>query len=363
MSEKAKIMIGIPYNQGMQAKAVLSVTNLATFLNRLGHAIDINYQEGTLLSSQRNALARTAYNEGYNLLCIDSDMEFQPSDALQILEVDAPVVAGLCYARRHPHKPLVFSEDLTDSDSAFKSYPFGEIPDKPFKCAGIGTGIMHIKHKTLQRLWENENAVGRPFNFWTTKDQDQLGEDLSFCHRCNLLGIDIYCIPTVNIGHLGLSSINRSDHIMAIQRDHHYCNDVPGNLTLGEMNWLYNKAKEINDAYLIVTKDEGIHPLKQYDGYDKVKRTLADSKIDFIPIWNIKTKNIIKKDMVFVHSDNIDFEKIFNKFKPNKIICGNGYTSNFKVHQAVNEVFGVENIKTFESIWYIENPEALNESS
>jgi hypothetical protein len=150
---------------------------------------------------------------------------------------------------------------------------------------------------------------------------------------------------------------------MAIQRDHHYCNDVPGNLTLGEMNWLYNKAKEINDAYLIVTKDEGIHPLKQYDGYDKVKRTLADSKIDFIPIWNIKTKNIIKKDMVFVHSDNIDFEKIFNKFKPNKIICGNGYTSNFKVHQAVNEVFGVENIKTFESIWYIENPEALNESS
>lgn len=213
-------MLGIPFHTPMEARFHLSLTELSHFLINSGTEIDINYSEGTLLSGQRNRLMSNALDDGYDLLMIDSDMVFKPSDALSIINTvkyDQAIVGGLCFARRFPFKPVVFHTDKTDTDCAFVGIRLQDIPNDYFRCAGIGTGIIYIPYEIIKKFHDNGDAVGWPFNIWTTNDGDQMGEDLSFCHRCTLLDIHIYCQPNVNIGHLTSIAINRQSHLSALE--------------------------------------------------------------------------------------------------------------------------------------------------
>ena len=40
---------------------------------------------------------------------------------------------------------------------------------------------------------------------------DQLGEDLAFCKKADELGIEIWCEPTVRVGHIGHITIYPED--------------------------------------------------------------------------------------------------------------------------------------------------------
>jgi hypothetical protein len=211
------LMIGIPYNTEMDAKFHLSLTNLGHMLSSMGTNVDINYAEGTILSTQRNSLLRAAMERKSNLLMIDADMTFEPSDALAVMNTPGDITGGLCFGRRFPFKPMVFYENVVETEFAFKGMKFKDIPDRSFEVAGIGTGLIYIKHSIIDKLFNLANQYGQPFNHWAMGNGHELGEDLSFCHRCNLYGIPIMCQPNVDIGHITKITITRKSHLEALR--------------------------------------------------------------------------------------------------------------------------------------------------
>jgi len=387
-----KIMIGIPVYHGMDAQFQLSVTNLAWTLTQRGYTVDINYHEGTIVSSQRNKLAKDAKDGDYDLFFIDSDMVFSPPDAVRIIECDkAPVVAGLYFTRRPPHLPLVFKEDLTDTEGVFRSYQIDDIPADPFLCAGTAVGAAVIRRDVLCHLLGpvRVKKFGLPFNFWNLSNGDQLGEDLSFCHRLNLEKIEMACMPDVDLGHIGKNIIRRADHLMTLQRDYHYCNDIAGWMTAREQNWLYDKAKQMQSVVEIgswkgksthalccgcpgmvtavdhfkgsAKEREGAHKeAAEHDVYAEFKANTACFKnLAVLKMSSSKASfEVGNADMVFIDGGH-EYEEVLADIKAwlpktKKLICGHDYTNFEGVHRAVNEYFGTDGVKLFDSIWFKE---------
>jgi hypothetical protein len=113
--------------------------------------------------------------------------------------------------------------------------------------AGIGTGFMLINTKVLKHMWEDEVAekLGHPFNVWQTKKGNQVGEDLSFCHRATLCGFEIWADPVLRLGHQHSITVWSDLVHEDLCRGMHYCNDIPGWMFVDELNWLYQRAKTV----------------------------------------------------------------------------------------------------------------------
>jgi hypothetical protein len=382
-------MIGIPFNHGMDAQFHLSVTNLGHHLSTHGWDVDINYAEGSLLSTQRNRLAKAAIARGHDLLFIDSDITFTVPAALKIISSPYGIVGGLYYARRSPYHPLVFKEDLTEEQNVFRSLPYKDLPEGPFLCKGLGTGFLRIKHDTLKYLdshWAERQD--RLFNFMPLPNGDQYGEDLSFFRRCNLTGIDVWCDPTVDIGHLGTQVVNKQTHVFHTSKDWHYCNDFEGWMTVRELNWLYEEAKKVStiaevgswkgrSTHALLSGCPGtVYAVDTWEGSESERQgphkeaTERDVFEDFmrncgkfsnlVPI-RAKSLDAAKElknvDMVFIDAshDGKDVLADISAWEPKAevLVCGHDYTGWPGVQWAVNECFGVNKIETYDSIWFV----------
>lgn len=380
-------MFGVPFNREMPAQFVISVTAAAYHCSQHGILTDINYSEGTLLSTQRNRISKQALDNGFDLLFVDNDMVFKPEDVQAVLDVGGNVVGGLYYAKRPPYKPLVFNQDLVEEKNCFGGLPQSAIPDGPFMAKGLATGFLYISNDALKKIWDHADTLGRPFNFWQMPNGDELGEDLSFCHRCNLLNIEMYCQPNVNLGHLGYHAVTRQTHLMEIQKDYHYCNDIEGWMTVQEQGWLYNMAKQMNliaeigswkgksthallsgcpgRVYAIdhfngsTAEIEGPHKEATYgDVYKEFKRNVGKfSNLETIHMASADAAKVLNFnfDMVFIDGGHTcqevkaDIETWLPKTK--KLICGHDYTWE-SVRKAVVECLG--EVKICNSIWYKE---------
>ena len=214
---KKSIMIGIPVNRWLSPKFSISLAKIVDYLRINDWTIDINYDNGSILSSQRNKIMQSAHKNEMHLLFVDSDMVFE-ADALATLlnYYDyGDMLGGLCFMRRPPFKPVVFSEDLVDEEGVFRGYKFSDIPVYPFSCAGVGCAFLFIKYKIIDKILEQYKW---PFNHLEIKTGDVLGEDLSFMHRCNLMNLNIVCVPNVDINHISERIIGRFDHVAAIEK-------------------------------------------------------------------------------------------------------------------------------------------------
>lgn len=382
-----KLMIGIPFNSGMGAAFHLSVTNLAHHLSCNGWDVDINYAEGSLLSAQRNNITTAATKGGYDLLFIDSDMAFTVPAAMKIISSNHDVIGGLYHARRPPYHPLVFGEDLTDTKFVFRSMFYQDIPKEPFMCKGLGTGFLLIRHPALLEIkaYCDENK-DRPFNFIQLENGDQYGEDLSFFRRCNLAGIDVWCEPGVDIGHVATQVVTRETHMLHVGKHSHYCNDFDGWMTVRELNWLYNEAKTMGSIIEVGSwKGRSTHALLSacsgivtaVDTWQgsageaaHTKATERDIYEDFLKnCGKFKNLNPVRMksveaamvlpdvDMIFIDASH-EYHEVLDDIrawdsKATRMICGHDYTGWPGVQKAVNEYYGVENISISDSIWYV----------
>lgn len=410
MTDKKKIMIGIPFHKVLtEPKFQLGITNLAFYLVQNGYLVDINYKEGTVISSQRNALVDDAVAGGYDLLQLDTDMEFSPPDIVKIIECDlAPVVGGLYFANRKPHQPLVFKENLVDTDeTCFRSYKMIDIPEEPFLCVGVAIGVSVIRLEVMQHLTKTETIqkLGRPFNYWQLPNGRELGEDLSFVHRCNIEDIQMACVPNVRIGHIGKRVIHESDHLFAIGEDYHYCNTIPGWMNVREQNWLFKHAKKMDSVIEIGSwKGKSTHALccgcatgkvtaidhfvgtedpVQLPYREKLYRGAFKEVEDGVDIYEIFKKNTacfnnlevikmssmdayamhgheLEADMIFIDGGH-NYEEVMedlNAWEPRakKLICGHDYSPGFvRVVQAVDNYFkGKAKVEKYETIWSVD---------
>jgi len=197
------------------------------------------------------------------------------------------------------------------------------------------------------------------------------------------------CVPDVDLGHISTRIITRQEHLMAIQRDYHYCNDIEGWMNVREMNWLHDKAKEMKSIVEIGSwKGKSTHALccgcpgtvtavdhfegsvQEREGAHKeaeVKDIYQEFKANTACFRNLNTLRMgslevaeewDESDMVFIDGGH-SYEEVKADIKAwlpktKKLICGHDYTNFVGVQQAVNEIFGMDGVKIFESIWFKE---------
>ena len=181
-----KIAIGIPTNRGLKAKTAQSLLELTA---HGGHEFCFVFAtEGYTVAENRNYIAVQALNQGCDwLLFVDDDMVFPP-DTLGCLLAHGKRIIGVASNSRI--LPLKHTVELPDG--------IAELPNELFQTKAVGCGVMLVDmavFKEIERPW---------FGFKTfPTGQIARGEDAWFCDLAREKGIEIWCDPTIKIGHIG----------------------------------------------------------------------------------------------------------------------------------------------------------------
>lgn len=171
-----------------------------------GDNVSVLFKPNSLVYDSRNLISLTAIENHFDrVMWFDSDMMFQP-DTLQTLHDDmdnigCDMVTGLYVKRYSPVEPVLYSvieEPVRDETgrlvkniTPYSNYARNSV----FPVAGCGFGCVLTSVKLLKEVWDKFGPAFNPFP-WA-------GEDISFCHRVNLLGHQIWCDSTVSCGHIG----------------------------------------------------------------------------------------------------------------------------------------------------------------
>jgi GT2 family glycosyltransferase len=203
-------MIAIPCLNDVPTKFMMSLIALQQY--KIG-GVDINVVvvEDSMTYTARTQLASMALQDQYDfILWIDSDMVFPRDMLYRMLMAGKETVTGLYFQRRGNHKPVIYKrcEVLTDHSEddrlaiteVYEDYPTEGL----FKVAACGFGAVLMHTEAIRRVArENNGCVFDPL--------PGLGEDLSFCDRYAKTGGEIWCDPTIKLGHVGRTIFTEED--------------------------------------------------------------------------------------------------------------------------------------------------------
>lgn len=201
-----KILIAVPCMDTVYTEFMRSLIEMRTFCET-----KIEIQKSSLIYDSRNILAQKAVEGGFNrLLWLDSDMVFGP-DLLERLSADldegCEVVSGLCFKRKNPIYPVIYSEmGYTKEDNILTPYAniIKEIPSEITEVKGVGLAATIMNVDVVERVFRK---FGQPFT-----PQPGFGEDLSFCIKCEDIGIKIHCDPDVKVGHIAQTIVTEETY-------------------------------------------------------------------------------------------------------------------------------------------------------
>lgn len=198
----SKILIAIPCMDQVPAPFAQS---LAMIRKPDGDDVACSFQMGSLIYTSRNNLALQAFQvEADYMFWLDSDMVFQ-QDLLvdmkrEMDEKGLDFLTGLYFRRTPPFTPVLFDQLEIDEEGACTWTDYKDVPEGLFKVGGCGFGAVLIKTDVLFEVQSKYNGMFNPIA--------NMGEDLSFCWRARQCGYDIWCDPSMVIGHVGYTVIN-----------------------------------------------------------------------------------------------------------------------------------------------------------
>jgi len=217
MNSKSRqsVLIGVPFSRGsLEPEFMLSLINNIFDLTKNGIDGSINTQESSLISSSRNSIAGKCDSD--YLMFIDTDMVFPKDGVRRLIKANKDIIGGLYFKKGDGNKPVIANIDPETN----KFVEFFEVSDEMFQCDTIGTGFMLIKKKVLDAFTEEfVRANGKPFNFGKIPgtDADEESEDWAFCRRAKKLGFEVWCDPTIRIGHVGKYIYGKEDFIANLE--------------------------------------------------------------------------------------------------------------------------------------------------
>lgn len=187
-----KIAVGIPTIGAMSAKTTKSLMEM---MNLPYEFIPI-FQYGAYVSVNREHIVEAARKvKADYLLFIDHDMKFYNVTIDLLIKHNKDIVAALYNYRFQPITPMV---KMFGHNGGVILAKTKDIPDEPFKVAGIGMGCCLIKMSVFDKL-------GTPY-FPMKYDEKGFvirSEDIGFCEKARDAGYDIWCDPTLSVGHVG----------------------------------------------------------------------------------------------------------------------------------------------------------------
>lgn len=199
----SKIMIAIPCMDQVPTPFALS---LAMIRKPEDDDFACATRMGSLVYNSRNDLAMQAIQTGFDwVFWLDSDMVFQQDILVRMLEVarekDLDFLSGLYFRRTVPYTPVAFDHLEVNENGDCEWSEFEELPQSLFEVGGCGFGGVLVKTEVLAKVQEKFGNMFFPIA--------QMGEDLSFCWRARQCGYKVWMDPTIVLGHVGYSVINR----------------------------------------------------------------------------------------------------------------------------------------------------------
>ena len=153
------------------------------------HKVVLYTSSGTLLSAQRQDLAKSAIEAGCtHTLWLDSDMRFPKDTIVRLLQHDTGIVCANYAKRRFPTEPIAVRKNTTDEDAKTIQRVYTE--DHSTGLVDVdycGMGVMLVKaevYKSMEYPW-----FAIP---WVPNAQDYMGEDVWFCRRAAENGTKTY---------------------------------------------------------------------------------------------------------------------------------------------------------------------------
>jgi len=166
----------------------------------------VSFRPNSLIYDSRNLLYLTAKENNMDrILWLDSDMVFEP-DILRRMHEDmdtlnCEMLTGVYIKRAEPYTPVLFDtleEPGVGPDgnpvqrvTCYVNYP----EDQTFPVKGCGFGCVMMTVDLIHRVWQKFGPAFNPYP-WAS-------EDISFCHRVNQLGVQIWCDSRIQCGHVG----------------------------------------------------------------------------------------------------------------------------------------------------------------
>ena len=162
----------------------------------------VYFNPNSLVYDSRNLISLYAIEHNFDdVLWLDSDMLIPPDALTKLQKHNLPMVTGLYVKRHAPVEPVLYEtieEPVRGQDgklianvSSYIDYP----RDSLFPVAGCGFGCVLTRTQLLKDVWDEFGPAFSPLP-WAS-------EDISFCHRVNQLGYEIFCDSSVSCGHIG----------------------------------------------------------------------------------------------------------------------------------------------------------------
>lgn len=188
----------------------MAETRLLMAMNQIDVVIRVK-ASGSLLVRERNDLIKDFLKtDCTHMLCVDSDIAWNPIDVKRMIEHDEPFVAAL-YPARGPDNVFLFRAVTEGEDNRIAVSPKGLL-----KMEYIPAGFMLLKRDLLEKM-----IAHFPELYYCPKDENLKyeaghylfavelwegefwGEDYTFCRRARQAGFDIWIDPVVRLDHQG----------------------------------------------------------------------------------------------------------------------------------------------------------------
>jgi len=178
-----KITVIVPANKPIKTLTVESLLNMVA--SSPYEFLIIIATEGYTPSEKRNYGVVRSLNENCDYtFFVDDDMVFPPETLKTLIGRDKDVIGGLYYIK---HEPLVPVVEL-----------LGEIQKEPFRCKGVGAGLLLVKNSVLRKI--------KPPWFDTKVNefgQTIIGDSYWFCDKVREREFEIWSDPTLSVSHIG----------------------------------------------------------------------------------------------------------------------------------------------------------------
>lgn len=197
-----KVVIATPTYDGFKGPFVGSLVPALKILAKVGVDYDFYTRVGdSAVGRSRDTLvAHFLASEATDLVFIDSDLGFDPSAVMRLLQHDVDVVGG-CYLKKQADKEYACDLLLKNGKPIKK----GNL----FKAIMVPGGFLRIRRNVFESL---KDSVSRydvngmtVYGFFEEyiKDGRFVREDVAFCRRYRAAGGEIYLEPNINFDHVG----------------------------------------------------------------------------------------------------------------------------------------------------------------
>ena len=205
-----RIFIAIPCMESVNTLFFQSILSLS--FGDLGPP-KYGISRSSLIYDARNSLAQTALDAGADrIMWLDSDMVFNPDIVTRLssdLDEGRDFVSGLCFKRQNPIIPVCYKatgytqdgDKFTPFAEHYSDYPKDDI----FEVAGAGLAACMVSAQLLRDIYE---TYGAPFS-----PVPGFGEDLSFCRRCEEMGVKMYVDSRVKVGHVANTIVTEESYL------------------------------------------------------------------------------------------------------------------------------------------------------